>query len=68
MKKAFTILSILAMFSLVACGPSEAEEAKEKLDIEKQVESETDKMLDSINKAANAMMDTIKPGGDTTKK
>jgi predicted small lipoprotein YifL len=68
MKKALTLLSVLAMFSLVACGPSEAEEAKEKADIEKQVESETDKMLDSINKAANAMVDTVKPSGDSVKK
>lgn len=61
MKKVFA-LAALALFavSFSACGPSEEQEKKEKEDVSKDMRSDEQRMIDSINAA---MMPT-----DTTKK
>jgi hypothetical protein len=68
MKKVFGILAVAAMMSIVACGPSAAEQKS----MEEKLKKEADSIADALTKQMSApevKKDTTKgAAADTTKK
>lgn len=58
MKKAFTLVAVASMFSLVACGPSEEEKAK--------LEAEAKAKMDSLFNAASQSISTALDSASAT--
>jgi hypothetical protein len=57
-------LPALFVLSFTACGPSEAEEKKQKEEISKDMRSEGERLADSMTKA----MEQMAPSGDSATK
>lgn len=62
MKKVFALMSIVAMFSMVACGPSNEKDAE----AEKQRIADSIHVADSTAAAQKAMEDAMTAPVDTT--